>query len=125
MRLDADRRSVWGTHLPLHRRAQQHGDHGARSIHVEDRRGPDLLRKATGVVGGGRRLDDRERVLQGSLQGAADGVRRRGAATARYQSRGERRMRLLRSEEHTSELQSLAYHVCRLLLEKKKNTVDK
>src|SRR3989441_8471232 len=29
-----------------------------------------------------------------------------------------------RSEEHTSELQSLAYLVCRLLLEKKKNHVD-
>src|SRR2546425_2884312 len=29
---------------------------------------------------------------------------------------------LLRSEEHTSELQSLAYLVCRLLLEKKKKT---
>src|SRR3989441_1867086 len=29
----------------------------------------------------------------------------------------------LRSEEHTSELQSLAYLVCRLLLEKKKNVV--
>src|SRR2546425_4316941 len=29
-----------------------------------------------------------------------------------------------RSEEHTSELQSLAYLVCRLLLEKKKNTRD-
>src|SRR2546423_7059497 len=28
-----------------------------------------------------------------------------------------------RSEEHTSELQSLAYLVCRLLLEKKKNKV--
>src|SRR2546425_8875486 len=28
-----------------------------------------------------------------------------------------------RSEEHTSELQSLAYLVCRLLLEKKKNIV--
>src|SRR2546425_6870925 len=28
-----------------------------------------------------------------------------------------------RSEEHTSELQSLAYLVCRLLLEKKKNRV--
>src|SRR5205823_7329621 len=27
----------------------------------------------------------------------------------------------MRSEEHTSELQSLAYLVCRLLLEKKKN----
>src|SRR2546425_9743584 len=30
--------------------------------------------------------------------------------------------RLARSEEHTSELQSLAYLVCRLLLEKKKKT---
>src|SRR3989441_6487279 len=29
-----------------------------------------------------------------------------------------------RSEEHTSELQSLAYLVCRLLLEKKKNTYN-
>src|SRR2546425_4826171 len=29
---------------------------------------------------------------------------------------------VLRSEEHTSELQSLAYLVCRLLLEKKKNS---
>src|SRR2546425_10077690 len=31
------------------------------------------------------------------------------------------RVRSQRSEEHTSELQSLAYLVCRLLLEKKKN----
>src|SRR2546425_8959431 len=30
----------------------------------------------------------------------------------------------LRSEEHTSELQSLAYLVCRLLLEKKKKQED-
>src|SRR2546425_2803404 len=30
---------------------------------------------------------------------------------------------LARSEEHTSELQSLAYLVCRLLLEKKKNSL--
>src|SRR2546425_12931056 len=29
-----------------------------------------------------------------------------------------------RSEEHTSELQSLAYLVCRLLLEKKKTIID-
>src|SRR3989441_4351896 len=33
-----------------------------------------------------------------------------------------RRHDLARSEEHTSELQSLAYLVCRLLLEKKKKT---
>src|SRR2546425_8423871 len=32
---------------------------------------------------------------------------------------------LSRSEEHTSELQSLAYLVCRLLLEKKKKTQEK
>src|SRR2546425_1867131 len=31
-------------------------------------------------------------------------------------------MMFVRSEEHTSELQSLAYLVCRLLLEKKKNS---
>src|SRR2546425_6279200 len=35
-----------------------------------------------------------------------------------------RRSRLERSEEHTSELQSLAYLVCRLLLEKKKKHFD-
>src|SRR2546425_7968769 len=32
--------------------------------------------------------------------------------------------RVLRSEEHTSELQSLAYLVCRLLLEKKKKPLQ-
>src|SRR5687767_15471647 len=31
---------------------------------------------------------------------------------------------LVRSEEHTSELQSLAYLVCRLLLEKKKKKIE-
>src|SRR2546425_9720971 len=36
--------------------------------------------------------------------------------------RHHRRRRVRRSEEHTSELQSLAYLVCRLLLEKKKQT---
>src|SRR2546425_4339909 len=33
-----------------------------------------------------------------------------------------RKPSLMRSEEHTSELQSLAYLVCRLLLEKKKKS---
>src|SRR5690348_17854027 len=35
---------------------------------------------------------------------------------------GQRRKTLSRSEEHTSELQSPVHLVCRLLLEKKKNT---
>src|ERR1041384_5439072 len=38
----------------------------------------------------------------------------------RRQRRRARRLQHHRSEEHTSELQSLAYLVCRLLLEKKK-----
>src|SRR2546425_6414364 len=37
-------------------------------------------------------------------------------------TRGSRGLAIARSEEHTSELQSLAYLVCRLLLEKKKMT---
>src|SRR5205823_10880661 len=46
----------------------------------------------------------------------------RGAAPPRGPGGGGRRRhdRRPRSEEHTSELQSLAYLVCRLLLEKKK-----
>src|SRR2546423_7878349 len=36
--------------------------------------------------------------------------------------RATKLVRKSRSEEHTSELQSLAYLVCRLLLEKKKHT---
>src|SRR3712207_8422392 len=42
-----------------------------------------------------------------------------------FERTAERRLRLVaRSEEHTSELQSRQYLVCRLLLEKKKNDVD-
>src|SRR5687767_15604147 len=44
--------------------------------------------------------------------------RRRGTRTA---GRGPSLENYRRSEEHTSELQSLAYLVCRLLLEKKKS----
>src|SRR2546425_5580207 len=36
-----------------------------------------------------------------------------------------KRADLVRSEEHTSEIQSLAYFVCRLLLEKKKKKNNK
>src|SRR2546425_7906655 len=44
----------------------------------------------------------------------------RGRCTERNRCRIDRRSKGFRSEEHTSELQSLAYLVCRLLLEKKK-----
>src|SRR3712207_8662524 len=45
----------------------------------------------------------------------------RTAGTTVYHPCGTNRMGADRSEEHTSELQSRQYLVCRLLLEKKKN----
>src|SRR3712207_8295395 len=54
------------------------------------------------------------------------GARRAGGGRRRRRRRGRTRpscrARRTRSEEHTSELQSRQYLVCRLLLEKKKNT---
>src|SRR3989441_10717858 len=47
------------------------------------------------------------------------------ATTGSRQPGGELAIPRGRSEEHTSELQSLAYLVCRLLLEKKKKTLHK
>ena len=41
---------------------------GARSLHFEDRRGPDFLLPAARHLRRGRGLDDRPRILQGSLQ---------------------------------------------------------
>src|SRR2546423_10937712 len=41
-----------------------------------------------------------------------------------HAARGVDKFRKKRSEEHTSELQSLAYLVCRLLLEKKRTRLD-
>src|SRR2546425_7085154 len=46
-----------------------------------------------------------------------------GSGNVRQRSAASSRGRPQRSEEHTSELQSLAYLVCRLLLEKKKITM--
>src|SRR5438034_6850564 len=56
----------------------------------------------------------------GGVRGAA--ARRVGAAGGRPGSPARRRPRDVRSEEHTSELQSHSDLVCRLLLEKKKRT---
>src|SRR3712207_8134758 len=57
--------------------------------------------------------------------GSAD-VRSRSQRCARERWGGREELRRdLRSEEHTSELQSRQYLVCRLLLEKKKKKVNK
>src|SRR5437763_3838190 len=48
-----------------------------------------------------------------------------GSAGARWARALQRLLHPLRSEEHTSELQSPMYLVCRLLLEKKKKNQNK
>src|SRR5687767_15519295 len=59
------------------------------------------------------------RVRVGEGQAADDELVRDDAERVEVGGRSE-----LRSEEHTSELQSLAYLVCRLLLEKKKSMIN-
>src|SRR5687767_15490406 len=78
-------------------------------------------RDTSGETSGDRAA--RARALQGAVHGVARHVRkalsRAGFAAPhdfRRRSGGDLRSR---SEEHTSELQSLAYLVCRLLLENK------
>src|SRR2546423_6509829 len=74
---------------------------------------------AGGRAGGGRGVHD---VVQGARQALHVSGPRQQLQRQSLQERGERGdvEGLARSEEHTSELQSLAYLVCRLLLEKKK-----
>src|SRR2546430_13624746 len=59
------------------------------------------------------------RALRGGVDEGASVV---PLAAARRGERVEHADQLVRSEEHTSELQSQSNLVCRLLLEKKKNT---
>src|SRR3712207_8699333 len=54
------------------------------------------------------------------LHGDPDIVARRDGVSTAYDDMGRQCLGWLRSEEHTSELQSRQYLVCRLLLEKKK-----
>ncbi len=71
VRLAADRRQVRRPHVPLHRGPQLDRADGARGLDLEDRRGPDLLLPAARHLAGGRGQHDRQRLLQGGLQGAA------------------------------------------------------
>src|SRR3712207_6868602 len=80
-------------------------DRRAPERHADDR-GDDPDRGADGRRGGGDAEHQPER--RGPARGHDDGEPGRNAD------------RLRRSEEHTSELQSRQYLVCRLLLEKKK-----
>ena len=69
-------------HLPVHRGEEHHGAGRARGHDLEDRRGPDFLLQPARHFDAGRREHDRQWVLQGSVQGAAHGVRGGGAEAA-------------------------------------------
>src|SRR3712207_7782810 len=74
----------------------------------------------------GRRID-RERDPQRRAGQPLDPRRRLDGAPPEGEilaSAREHRETVVRSEEHTSELQSRQYLVCRLLLEKKKKTIN-
>src|SRR2546425_2167004 len=75
------------------------------------------LFRSQGHVGADQRAGNEWQVGGG---GRDDGSHRGHTGSAHYRKPKHSRMVLGRSEEHTSELQSLAYLVCRLLLEKKK-----
>src|SRR2546425_3693719 len=63
-------------------------------------------------------------LFRSPILGHHRGVRRHRGLRARLAEGVHVRLQDERSEEHTSELQSLAYLVCRLLLEKKKKGKD-
>ncbi len=83
VRFAAHRRQVRRAHLPVPRDQEHLGQGRARGVDVEDRRGPDVLLRVARHLEGRRNQPDRQRLLQGSVPRAPDGVRRRGAEAAR------------------------------------------
>src|SRR5437764_9437332 len=77
-----------------------------------------------GRVAWRQRRERRDHDAAEADRGRGRGQGRGGVEADGVTGGGRRRPAGLRSEEHTSELQSPMYLVCRLLLEKKKNQRD-
>jgi hypothetical protein len=92
MRLIADRRALRRAHRSLHRNPQPLGAGRARGDNIEDQRRPAVLLPPARPLRRGRGVVDRQRLLQGSLEGTADGIRGRGAKAARRQPRRQCRV---------------------------------
>src|SRR5205823_6806950 len=94
-----------------------------RDLHsFPTRRSSDLTREITlGSVSTRERSTKGRRTKRYPGKSGTSRVTRRSFRCRTERQQG-RKCSISRSEEHTSELQSLAYLVCRLLLEKKKNT---
>ena len=83
VRFAAAGRPMRRAHVPVPGSEEHVVASGARGLDVEDRRGPDFLLPAARDFERRRGLDDRTRVLQGSVPRTADGIRRGGAEAAR------------------------------------------
>src|SRR5258708_19149248 len=71
-----------GQYFSLHGSEESDRDGGTRSEHLQDRRGSAVLLSAAGNFCRGCGQYDCQRLLQGRLQGTADGIRGRGAEPA-------------------------------------------
>ena len=82
-----------GAHtFPVHGNQEPLGEGRTRSNDVEDIGEPAVLLPAARHLGRRCRQHDRQRLLQGSLQGTPDGICRRGTGVAERQSRRRRRL---------------------------------
>src|SRR6185437_9616936 len=95
VRQPVDRRPVRRAHRALYRSAQSDCTGRTRSDDVEDQRRTDVLLPAARPVERGRAVADHQRLLQGSAERAADGIRSRGTETAGGQSRRQRGLKML------------------------------
>jgi Fe-S cluster assembly protein SufB len=83
VRFAVDRRQVRRPHGSLCRRAQQLFEARARGDNLAHRGRPAFLLQAAGPVRRGRGEPDRQRLCQASVEGAANGIRSRGAEAPR------------------------------------------
>ena len=86
VRFPAAGRPVRRAHLPVPGSEEHVFAGGARGVHLEDRRRPDFLLPAARHLDRGRGLHDRARLLQGSVPGAAHGIRGGSAEAAGSES---------------------------------------
>src|SRR5262245_44464618 len=103
-------------HVPGLERLAQFEPHAAVMDHASEREAEFALRLEPGridaIAGAGEIIENGQKLLPHEMREHEPVMQRRAPAHRRAALR-------LRSEEHTSELQSLRHLVCRLLLEKK------
>src|ERR1700738_4087178 len=92
MRFAVDGPEMRRAHVSLHGSQKPDRDRRARGQHFENRRGSTVLLPSARHFGGRRGQHDRQRVLQSGVQGAADGVRCRGAEPVERESGRRRRL---------------------------------